>query len=210
MTEITAPRSGRRAQAARNDQAILDAARVVFLRDPNAPIASVADVAGVGVGALYRRYPSKDVMLQTLCADGLAQFCAIAEAALANDDPGEALAGFIAGIVDADVHSLTVHLAGTFTPTPAMRELAERSNKLAERLLRRARAARAIRDDVHLADIVMIFEQLAAVRLGDAERNRALRRRYLAVHLDGLRPDAPTPLPGRAPTAEEMSRRWRA
>ena len=100
-----------------------------------------------------------------------------------------------------------MHLAGTFTPTPAMRDLADRSNKLAERLFRRARAAGAIRDDVHLADIVMIFEQLAAVRLGDAERNRSLRRRYLTLHLDALfRNDTPTPLPGRAPTAEWFGR----
>src|SRR5689334_22366577 len=71
--------SGRQAEAARNDRTILEAARTVFLRDPKAPIAAVAAEAGVGVGALYRRYASKEVLLQTLCTDGLRQFVAIAE-----------------------------------------------------------------------------------------------------------------------------------
>jgi AcrR family transcriptional regulator len=208
-----APLSGRRAQAARNDGAILEAARLVFLRDANAPIAAVATEAGVGVGALYRRYASKEVLLQTLCRDGLLRFAAIAEQAEAeadHDDPGQALHAFIRGIVDADVHSLTVHLAGTFSPTAELGELAGRTGRLAERLFRRARAAGALRADAHLNDIVMIFEQLAAVRIGDADRTRALRRRYLAFHLDALRPAAATgAAPGRPPTAAELGERWR-
>jgi hypothetical protein len=149
-------------------------------------------------------------MLQTLCTDGLLRFTAIAEAALADEpDPWDALVAFIRGIIDADVHSLTVHLAGTFTPTDDMRRLATTSNKLAERLFRQARSAGAIRADVHLNDIVMIFEQLAAIRIGDEARDRSLRHRYLALHLDALRPAAAgQPLPGRAPTAEELGRRW--
>jgi AcrR family transcriptional regulator len=63
--------SGRQAQAARNDQVILDAARAVFVADPTAPIAAVAERAGVGISALYRRYPSKEALLRTLCLDGL-------------------------------------------------------------------------------------------------------------------------------------------
>ena len=78
------PMSGRRAEAARNDERILAAARAVFLADPSAPIAAVAQHAGVGVGALYRRYASKDHLLQTLCADGLHRFIALAESALSG------------------------------------------------------------------------------------------------------------------------------
>ena len=78
MSERTGPLSGRQAEAARNDGRILEAARTVFLRDPHAPIAAVATEAGVGVGALYRRYASKEVLLQTLCSDGLARFLEIA------------------------------------------------------------------------------------------------------------------------------------
>ena len=63
--------SGRRREAARNDHAILDAARAVFIADPTASIAAVAERAGVGHSALYRRYPSKQNLLRQLCREGL-------------------------------------------------------------------------------------------------------------------------------------------
>ena len=50
--------SGRRAEAARNDERILEAARAVFVADPGAPISAVAEHAGVGVGARFRRFES--------------------------------------------------------------------------------------------------------------------------------------------------------
>src|SRR5690348_174390 len=78
------PRSGRRAQAARNDAAILAAAREVFVANPSAPIADVAKRAGVGISALYRRYPSKEALLHELCADGLRRYISAAEAASAD------------------------------------------------------------------------------------------------------------------------------
>src|SRR2546423_11960657 len=80
----TAPLSGRKAQAARNDQRILDSARAVFLADPEAPIAAVAEHAGVGISALYRRYRSKEELLQRLAGGGLREDLAAVEAGLAG------------------------------------------------------------------------------------------------------------------------------
>jgi AcrR family transcriptional regulator len=210
MGETSSASSGRKAQAARNDQAILDAARTVFMRDPEAPISAVAQAAGVGISALYRRYAGKEELLQTLCADGLHRYIEIAESALSDEaDPWGSFAGFIQGIVDADVHSLTVNLAGTFTPTQELQRLAEEADGLSARLLKRAKAAGAVRSDLHLNDLAMLLEQLTAVRLGDAARSRALRRRYLAMHLDALRDRADmTRLPGQPPSSEELGRRW--
>src|ERR1700729_2332587 len=118
--ETIASLPGRRGQARRNDALILKAAREVFLADPKAPVAAVAEQAGVGISALYRRYPSKEDLLRRLCHDGLRQFIAEAEAATADPDAWRALTGFLERVVDADVHSLTVHLAGTFTTTDEM------------------------------------------------------------------------------------------
>ena len=118
MSTASTPLSGRRAEAARNDQRILEAARAVFVADPGAPIAAVAEHAGVGISALYRRYASKEELLRRLCGDGLKAYLAAAEEALADDgDPWEAFARFMRRVVDADTHSLTSRLAGTFTPT---------------------------------------------------------------------------------------------
>jgi len=186
------------------------ATQSVLLPRPKPTSKRTAPVAGVGVGALYRRYTGKDQLLQTLCADGLHRYLEIAESALRDrTDPWESFADFIRGIIDADVHSLTVHLAGTFTPTEELRRLAEEANRLAARLLRRAKAAGVIRPDLHLNDLAMLLEQVTAVRLGDETRTRALRQRYLVMHLDALRRrDDLTRLPGRPPSSEELGRRW--
>src|SRR5258706_7818390 len=105
--ETSAPVPGRGGQARRNDALILEAAREVFLADPKAPIAAVAERAGVGISALYRRYAGKEDLLRKLCHDGLRTFIAEAEDADALDDGWAAFSGVLRGIVDADVHSLT-------------------------------------------------------------------------------------------------------
>jgi AcrR family transcriptional regulator len=203
------PLSGRRAQAVANDQTILRAAREVFVADPNAPIAAVAERAGVGMSALYRRYASKEELLGRLCADAQETYLAEVERALADDgDPWEAFVAWLRRIVDADTHALTVRLAGTFTPDAGHFERAERTRVLGTKLLRRAAAAGALRPGVTFVDLGMLLELVSTTRLGDDERNAELRQRYLAVIVDGLAARANGSLPGRAPTWNEQTARW--
>jgi AcrR family transcriptional regulator len=205
----TTPVGGRRAEAARNDERILESARAVFVADPGAPISAVAAHAGVGVGALYRRYPSKEELLRRLCADGLRRFIAAAEAALADrGDPWEAFAGFLRRCVDADTNSLTQRLAGTFTPTDELYREAGRAQGLLSALFERTRAAGAIRADLEVDDVGLLLEQIAAVRIGDARRTNELRHRYLALVLDAMRAPGAEPLPGAPPGWEELAARW--
>jgi AcrR family transcriptional regulator len=205
----TVPLSGRQAEARRNDRLILEAAREVFVADPEAPISAVAERAGVGIGALYRRYASKEELLRRLCADGLRAYIAAAEAALADEgDPWDAFAEFVRRVVDADTHSLTLRLAGTFAPTEELYGDSRKAQDLNVRLFERTKAAGAIRPDIEVDDLSLLFEQLAAVRFGDEGRTRQLRRRYLALLLDALRVPATSPLPGPPPSWEEISRRW--
>lgn len=205
---MSTPLPGRQGQAARNNQVILDAAREVFLADPKAPIAAVAERAGVGISALYRRYAGKEDLLRTLCQDGLRRFVAEAEASADDADGWTAFAGFLQRIVDADVHSLTVHLAGTFTPTPQMQADAVRSEALVKEIFARALASGRLRHDAVVNDIGLLLEGCAAVRVPDADRTRQLRQRYLALLLAGLQADS-AELPGPAPTPGELNWRWR-
>ncbi|MDX6205774.1 MAG: hypothetical protein QOF39_1831 [Frankiales bacterium] len=200
--------AGRRGQAARNDGTILEAARTVFLADPKAPVSAVAKAAGVGISALYRRWPAKEDLLRQLCSDGLDRFIAEAEAAAALKDGWAALADFLRRVVAADVHSLTVHLAGTFTPTPEMGEAANRANSLAAALVRRAHKSGRLRRDVVAEDLTLLLEGCAAVRVPDPVRTAELRRRYLELQLDGLSADDRSALPGPAPSGNELNWRW--
>ena len=103
MNDENAPAlPGRQREAARNDARILQAAREVFINDADAPIAAVAVRAGVGIGALYRRYGSKEEMLRQLSREGLTRYIALVEAALADtQDPGAAFATFMRDAVIA-------------------------------------------------------------------------------------------------------------
>lgn len=196
--------AGRARQAERNNEAILTAAREVFLADKRAPISAVAERAGVGISALYRRYAGKEDLLRTLCHDGLQWFIAEAERATAEPDDWAAFETFLRGVVDADVHSLTVHLAGTFPPSPEMDADAARANELATALFERARPR--MRAGAVPADITMLLEMCAAVRVPDAARTKELRRRYVTMLLDGLRTG--DELPGPPPTVAELGWRW--
>jgi len=202
------PLPGRRGQALRNDAVILDAARTVFLNDPKAPVAAVAEQAGVGISALYRRYPGKEDLLRTLCHDGLRRFITEAESAAGDPDPWRALRKFLQRVVDADVHSLTVHLAGTFTPTPEMHDDARRAGELAGALVRRAQAAGRLRADLVPDDIGLVLEGCASIRVPDPARTTELRQRYLRLQLDGLAASsAQEPLPGPPPHGD-LNWRW--
>jgi AcrR family transcriptional regulator len=209
--QSSAPLSGRRAEAARNDGRILEAAREVFVADPGAPISAVAKHAGVGISALYRRYASKDDLLRQLAAEGLERYIAAAEAALSDHaDPWTAFAGFMSSIVEADTHSLTLRMAGTFVPTEELYRRAEHAQQLNVRLLEQTKAAGAIRPDIVVDDLTFLFEQLASVRVTDKERTRQLRQRYLALHLEALHGPSSDPLPGSPPSWEEVRERWQS
>ena len=203
-----APLSGRQAQARENDQRILEAAREVFCENPEAPIAAVARRAGVGIGALYRRYRSKKSLLDRVCLEGLHRYVAAAEKALADTkgDPWVVYGRFMREIVDADTHSNVLRLAGTFKPSKSLYRAAEHAQALNLRLFNRTMSARALRADIEASDIALLFEQLASTRLGDASRTARLRHRYLALLLDALtpRPSPPSPdlpQPGKRSTA---------
>ncbi|WP_327094233.1 TetR/AcrR family transcriptional regulator [Nocardia vinacea] len=197
---------GRKAQAARNDGLILEAARAVFLADANAPIAAVAERAGVGISALYRRYPSKELLLRTLCHEGLRRYNAEADAALEDSDGWRGLVGFLERVVDADVHSLAVHLAGTFTPDESILPDVTHSGEVTEELVRRAHVSGRLRADANANDLGLVLEACAAVAMPDQARTVELRRRVLAMLIAGL--SGTGELPGPPPEAGEFAWRW--
>jgi AcrR family transcriptional regulator len=195
--------SGRRAQAARNDRLILEAARAVFAADPDAPIAAVANHAHVGISALYRRFRSKEDLLQRLAADSLDSYVADVEAALADDgDPWSAFCNFMQRTVAAGTGLLVLRAAAAGRTPPAARALA-----LTQQVLERAEAGRALRPEIEVADVGLLLQALHAVQLEDPARTAQVRMRYLALMLDALNFLSLHALPGPAPTLEEIAKR---
>jgi AcrR family transcriptional regulator len=205
--------SGRQAEARRNDEAILAAARAVFVADPDAPVSAVVDRAGVNVSSLYRRYASKEDLLRRLCGDGLLTYIAIARRAvedmeLGQGDPWAIFVRFMEEVVEADTHALTIQLAGRFLPTAVEQRDAVEAAVLNDRLVGQAQAAGVLRPDVDPGDLSFVFEQVSHVTEATAARTAELRARYLALHLDALRAPGRTPLPGRPPSQDELRARW--
>ena len=108
----------------------------------------------------------------------------------------------------ADTNSLTQALAGTFVPSEELYRASERAQELNIALFERVRAAGQIREDLVVDDLALVHEIVSAVRVGDPERTAVLRRRYLALLLQGLRDPSPGPLPGPPPNGPELGERW--
>ena len=206
----TEPRKrGRQAEAARNDVRILEAAREVFIANPAAPISEVASRAGVGIAALYHRYPSKNALLAELCLDGQDVYIELVDKALAStDDPWTAYVQWLCDIVAADTHALTVHLAGHFKPDERHAARTERMIAGTVELFQRVQETGVLRPGLTFLDVAFLLELLAKTRLGDNARTAELRQRQLTIIIDGLSARGSTELPGKPPSWQEQVSRW--
>jgi AcrR family transcriptional regulator len=172
MTEL-------RADARRNLERVLDAAQEVFAASgPDASIDEIARLAGVGHGTVFRRFPTKDDLMYAVIERHVGQMCAIAEEALASDDPGEAFFDFARraaelGMTTPGLHKCVIHCV----EKPGAAEL----EKLAAKLVSRAQRAETLRRDVKPSDVQLL------VRSALTSAPPGQWRRYLEVVLDGLR-----------------------
>src|SRR5262249_31053169 len=139
----------------------------------------------------------------------LRRYIATAEAALAaEEDPWTAFAVFMRRCLDDGAGSLTLRFAGSFTATDELHGLGCVAHKATQRLLDRIQSAGILRTDITVGDISLLLEQLQAVHAGDQHRSRQLRHRYLMLLLDALHTPSAVPLPGPAPSWEEIGRRF--
>ncbi|MCC3763803.1 TetR/AcrR family transcriptional regulator [Glycomyces sp. TRM65418] len=207
----------RQAEAERNDRALLEAARAVLATDgAHASVAAIAKRAGVGIGSLYRRYPTKEALFQRLLDLALDQYLAAAEAALADPDPWNGLAGYVTTVIEF-AGSLSP-LAGMLPLTEEIRAKDRRAGEAVAAVVARAHDAGVLRPDATRLDVELLIEQLGRSPLVEqlAKRGRgdldaaagSARARIIAIALDGLRAAGHPPLPGDPPGYELFAERW--
>jgi AcrR family transcriptional regulator len=194
----TAPAKPLRADARRNREAVIAAAREVFAEQGReAQMDDVARRAKVGVGTVYRHFPTKEALIEALAVDSFAKLTAIVQDRLDAEDPWTALVEVMSA--GAEIMAGDRALTEVVATTPgAMEAGAHASGELVaatEQLLLRAQATGRLRPDVVTDDIGMLMCGLgAATRKAHACPDAW--RRHLRIVLDGLRADAATaPLP---------------
>ena len=202
-----------RADALRNRQRILEAAADCFAESGlEVGVAEIARRAGVGAGTLFRRFPTKDDLVQAIVEMRMDELIAVADSALEDPDAGAALRRFMAAAAESQARDrgFFESAAGIIHSDERLMDLKGRILGAAGALLDRAKAAGAVRDDLTAGD-VMLLTCAAAGACGTMDPVApGLWRRYLGVILDGMSPDAASPLEPEPPDLGELERAFDA
>jgi AcrR family transcriptional regulator len=197
------PQPGERADARRNRQLLLDAAAgCIAERGLSVAALDIAERAGLGVATLYRRFTSKESLIEQVL---LERFATIEEAgarALEDPDPWSGFSVFVhtlAAMVSEN-SGLSEAFGATLPQVVAAGQARVRAT--IQRLTERAQLAGVLRPDISWQDIVFLPKAVLTHPrcLGLAAGERSWER-TLTVLLDGLRTPMPSPLPGTPPAA---------
>lgn len=187
-----------RADARRNRDRLVDAARTVYAElGLDAPRSEIARRAGVSIGTLYNRFPSREALIDAVFADQAAATARFAEHALAHDDPWDGLVYFLERV--CEMHAANRGYRDLAARTPSRSgttdEALRDGYRMMERIVERARRSGALRADVTLADLAFVYWGQAGTMAATEQVAPDAWRRYLGLMLDGLRADGAHPLP---------------
>jgi AcrR family transcriptional regulator len=183
-----------RADAERNRQRILDAARELFAeRGLGVTLNDIAHHAGVGVGTVYRRFPDKKQLIDSLFEQRLEDLVGLMNAAIADPDPWQGLSRFLEGALELQAadRGLRELITGMPDGLERISKLRGRLLPLGTELVRRAQATGQLRADIEPQDVPVIQLMLATIIDAARDVQPELWRRFLAITLRGLaaRPD---------------------
>lgn len=209
MSGTTTPGSRRplRQDAARNRERLVLAARDTFHRSGiDVPLEEIARQAGVSIGTLYNRFPSRGELIDAALGPVAQRSLEIAERAMRTGGPWNAFVAFMEGTCEllAAERGYTDVFRARLPGTPLIDAARERTGVLKARIMADAKAAGDLRDDVETSDIVLIFWAIAAIVESTRETTPHAWRRHLALTLDGLRATAAHPLPAPALTSGQF------
>jgi AcrR family transcriptional regulator len=187
-----------RRDAARNRDLLLAAARHLFAeRGVDVPLEEIARRAGVSIGTLYNRFPTRAALVEAVFIDRLERTMEFARAASVAADPWEGFTGFVTGVcelqaMDRGFNDVAAH---GLADSPAARALRDEALSVMESVMTRAQASGQLRDDVTVEDLALFVWAISrSLELTSAAAPR-LWRRHLALLLDGYRAEGAHPLP---------------
>ena len=181
----------KRADARRNYDKVLAAAREAFAESgESTALEEIARRAGVGIGTLYRHFPTRQALVEALYVDEVEEVCRSA-AELEDADPWEALNRWFERFIPYIATKLALAnelLNYLDRDAPLFRDCRAQLFAAGEPLLKRAQDARVVRPDVNIAQVIQIVIGIAKTPASEPGEVEHLVR----IALDGLRyqPDA--------------------
>jgi AcrR family transcriptional regulator len=178
-----------RADALRNRARLLDAAEALFAAEGiSVPVDAIAERAGVGVGTLYRHFPTKEKLFEAILIDRLGELVADARSRLDCDDAGAAFFAFLTHLVEQSTlkRDLFLALSGAGVEFEVVAaEAKEQLQAAVTDLLQAAQRAGAVRADVS-CDVVLSLVS-GTCMMTDRSHMAAAPLDLLQIICDGLR-----------------------
>ncbi|WP_367319377.1 TetR/AcrR family transcriptional regulator [Streptomyces sp. HUAS ZL42] len=182
VSEIVAAQRPHRKDAARNYDALLSAAREAFAENgAEASLEDIARRAGVGIGTLYRNFPTRRALFESVYADEVNALCGVA-VEVADREPWEALTAWLDRFADYMVTKRAVRQA-LEDESEVFQACRDSMYSAGGPLFERAQEAGAARKDMDFGDLL----RLVAGVTGTAFADDAQRDRILSIALDGVR-----------------------
>jgi AcrR family transcriptional regulator len=186
-----------RADARRNREAVIAAAKRLFAdQGLDAQMPDVAKAAKVGVGTVYRHFPTKDELIAALATERFERLAEKARESIDSDDPWEALCDFIrfSAQIQADDRGLC-EVMGSRPEVMDASAVAVGLDELCDKLVKRAQRSSDLRKDLEWEDIPMIA--CGVGRMTQVEMGPGTGRwpRLVEIILDGLRAPGSSRLP---------------
>ncbi|MBL1096771.1 TetR/AcrR family transcriptional regulator [Streptomyces coffeae] len=197
-----------RRDAQRNREMLIAAAREIYAdQGVDAPLDDIARRAGVGSATLYRRFAGRAELIEAVFGESLKDILRAALEARQSIDAWGGLVSYLERIftllaTDRGTNDLmTTNIQGV----PSLDSLRAEHRKTIDVLLRRAQKDGAVRTDITAEDFLFLTLMLGRTVPGAAAASPSAWRRYLALLLDALRPEAAGPLPAPALTQEQFA-----
>lgn len=182
LSELTALRPTR-ADARRNYDALIAAGRETFAELGNtAPLEEIARRAGVGIGTLYRNFPTRETLIERIYVEEVEAVTKAADEFAADEDPWRALTGWLRRFVDY-VGTKRALIEGMNRDTATFKICRAELNVAGEPLLRRAQEAGQVRTDIEFDDVLRLVTGITAVGFTSDEQ----RDHVLGIAIDGIR-----------------------
>ncbi|NBH10121.1 TetR/AcrR family transcriptional regulator [Amycolatopsis sp. SID8362] len=205
------PETSLRADARRNRDQILAAAKTIFATSgAEAPMEEIARAAGVGVGTLYRRFPDRDALIRAVAMDNFERVLVDAKVIAAEETSSwRALERLLRQSVELQ---LSVQLAMVspralviLKSDPEVRRLRDEILDVLDGFVDGAQAEGKLREDVGAGDIAILFATLLRqMRAKSPDVAEMAARRCVGIMIDGLSARPGTELPGRPITSRDL------